>query len=91
MPYQHRFASLDFGGVAVANPVVDILPGLGRGPRLPSATGTRIADGETEQLPDMLIGMDILRHLHLYISYREQKLYITPSTPSTAPATAPPG
>jgi hypothetical protein len=91
MPYQHRFPALDFGGVAVANPVVDILPGLGRGPRLPSATGTRIADGETERLPDMLIGMDILRHLHLYIAYREQKLYITPSSAPTAPAISTPG
>jgi hypothetical protein len=33
----------------------------------------------------MLIGMDILQHLHLYIAYREQKLYVTPaSTLSTA-------
>jgi hypothetical protein len=91
MPYQHRFASLDFGSVAVANPVVDILPGLGRGPRLPSPTGTRIADGETERLPDMLVGMDILRHLHLYIAYREQRLYITPSSTPTAASPAPPG
>ncbi len=79
VPYQHRFASLDFGGVAVANPAVDILPGLGRDPQLPSLTGTRIGDTQTERLPDLLIGMDILRHLHLYIGYREQKLYVTPS------------
>ena len=77
MPYQHSFASLDFGGVSVANPVIEILPDLGRSPRLPSVTGTRFVDGETERLPDMLIGMDILRHLHIYIAYREQKLYVT--------------
>jgi hypothetical protein len=35
----------------------------------------------------MLIGMDILRHLHLYIAYREQKLYVTLAS---APASAPP-
>jgi len=88
MPYQHRFASLNFGSVTVANPLVDILPGLGRGPRIPSATGTRISDGETERLPDMLIGMDILRHLHLYIAYREQKLYVSAASAATV-ASAP--
>ena len=88
MPYQHRFASLDFGGVAVANPLVSILPGLGRGPRVPAPIGTRIADGETELLPDLLIGMDILSHLHLYISYREQKLYITSSSEPASAAAA---
>jgi hypothetical protein len=85
MPYRYKFASLDFGGVTVANPVVNIIPGLGRAPAALSPAGTRIPDGETEHLPDMLIGMDILRHLHLYIAYREQKLYVTPSS---APPTA---
>ena len=26
---------------------------------------------------DMIIGMDILRHLHIYIAGRESKLYVT--------------
>jgi hypothetical protein len=39
----------------------------------------------------MLIGMDILSHLHLYIAYKERKLYITPaSTPTGVPATGSP-
>jgi hypothetical protein len=85
MPYKYRFPSLSFGGVTVANPLVNILPALDRGPGLSPSTGTRIPNGETERLPDMLIGMDILQHLHLYIAYREQKLYVTPaSTLSTA-------
>jgi hypothetical protein len=91
MPYLYRFASLDFGGVAAANPVIDILPELGRGPSLSSPAGLRIADGQTERLPDMLIGMDILSHLHLYIAYREQKLYVTPSLAPDAPVKAPRG
>jgi predicted aspartyl protease len=28
---------------------------------------------------DMILGIDILRQLHLYIAYREEKLYITPA------------
>jgi hypothetical protein len=41
----------------------------------------------------MLIGMNILRHFHLYIAYREQRLYVTPTQsvpvlPPTAEAPA---
>jgi predicted aspartyl protease len=91
--YRHTFKSLDFEGIAVANPVVDIIPDLEHG-RIgrPPPTGTRINDPAAEQgLPDMMIGMDILRHLHLYIAYKEQKLYITPASPSVAAAAASPG
>jgi hypothetical protein len=31
-------------------------------------------------LPDMIIGIGILRQLHLYIAYRERKLYATPAS-----------
>ena len=34
----------------------------------------------------MLIGMNVLRHLHIYIAYKEQKIYITPAG---APAAQP--
>jgi hypothetical protein len=34
----------------------------------------------------MLIGMNILRHLHIYIAYKEHKLYITPAGTPTATA-----
>ena len=27
----------------------------------------------------MLIGMNVLRHFHLYIAYKEERLYITPA------------
>ncbi|HTT81942.1 MAG TPA: pepsin/retropepsin-like aspartic protease family protein [Rhizomicrobium sp.] len=85
MIYRHRFASLSFGGVTVANPMIDVIRDLAErmGPR--TVTGTRVPDVQ-EELPDLLIGMDILRHLHLYIAYGEQKLYITPAS---APAAAP--
>jgi hypothetical protein len=28
---------------------------------------------------DVILGMGILRQLHLYIAYKEEKLYITPA------------
>jgi predicted aspartyl protease len=78
--YEHKFASLNFGGVTVNNLSVAILPDFLRskasGPQLGSRLGSSSAP---EQVPDMLIGMNVLRHLHVYIAYREQKLYITPA------------
>ncbi len=97
--YQHAFHSLSFEGVSVSNPVIEIIPDLQKGilARAPR-TGTRIlTNDEAQGLPDMLVGMDVLRHLHIYIAYKEQKLYITPAdtpAPATsatpAPATGPP-
>jgi predicted aspartyl protease len=86
--YQHTFKSLSFEGITVANPALDIIPDLehekvARSP----ATGTRFNAPDAEQgLHDMLIGMDVLQHVHLYIAYGEQKLYITPASPSVAVA-----
>jgi len=60
------FKALTFeGGVAVANP--DILL-FRRHEALLLGSGSD---------PDMLIGADILRQLHVYISFKEQKLYAT--------------
>jgi len=29
---------------------------------------------------ELLLGSDVLRQLHLYISYKEHKIYVTPAT-----------
>jgi hypothetical protein len=90
--YKHRFKSLDFDGIAVGNLEVTILPDLlkdkyQQGPAL----GTRLGDSsQTSDYTDMLIGMNVLRHLHIYIAYKEKKLYITPAgAPTVATQTAP--
>lgn len=36
--------------------------------------------GEDVFDPDMIIGMEVLRHLHVYYAVNEQKLYITPAS-----------
>jgi len=78
--YAHKFASLSFGGVAVSNLNVAILPDFLRNKASGPQLGSRLGESSNhEQVPDMLIGMNVLRHLHIYIAYREQKLYITPA------------
>jgi predicted aspartyl protease len=87
--YRHTFKSLDFNGVAVSNPSIDIVPDLVEGQLRQTPTGTRLQDSDVEQkLPDLLIGADVLRHLHVYFAYKEQKLYITPTSVPEAPAMA---
>jgi predicted aspartyl protease len=91
--YRHTFKSLAFEGIAVGNPTLDVIPDLERAymePQPPVGTLIR-AKTVDHGLPDMLIGMDILSHLHLYIAYKEEKLYITPaSTQAAVPANAAP-
>jgi predicted aspartyl protease len=94
--YSHRFKSLALEGIAISNPKLTLLPDLMRGklanPHDNIEGDTRIPDAKVETgLGDMILGMDILRHLHVYIAYKEQKLYLTPATASAvagAPATA---
>ena len=39
----------------------------------------RVSDDLT--LPEVIVGMDVLRHLHIYLANAEHKLYITEATP----------
>jgi hypothetical protein len=78
--YKHTFKTLDFEGVAVGNLTVQIIPdALTKVTANTPELGTRLADRKKdEDKADMLVGMDVLRHFHVYIAYKEQKLYITP-------------
>ncbi|MEI9929026.1 MAG: pepsin/retropepsin-like aspartic protease family protein [Rhizomicrobium sp.] len=82
--YLHTFKTLDFDGIAVGNIKVQIIPDMTSDLfRNKPAIGTHIPDRKYDDAKsDMLIGMDVLRHLNIYIAYKEQKLYITPATPS---------
>jgi hypothetical protein len=58
------------------------------GPKMEDPTAslehnTRIPDKNLEiALPQVIIGMNVLRKLHIYIAYKEQKLYVTPAAPA---------
>ena len=57
---QHQFHSLTFGGVTVTNPLFVLKPG-------PMGVHRRGPDP-----PDITIGMNVLRKLHLYFAFRER-------------------
>ena len=79
--YPRRFSNLSFDGVTVRNPLVIVQPLQFGGGKTDDATLGSRAEHEDDQAnrlgADMIIGMDILRHLHIYIASREAKLYVT--------------
>lgn len=67
----HRFHTLELEGLQVSNPEVTIIP---------DAINVHFSDGEKLLDHDIILGMNVLRRLHLYIAYKEKKLYITPAS-----------
>jgi hypothetical protein len=70
----YPFKALSFGGVAVNNPNIDIIPdqlvGLRERGEVHENTGNMHA-------PELIIGTSVLKNLHLYIAYREGVIYGT--------------
>ena len=69
----HIFHSLSFGGITLNDTkmiVADIDQGKGT-----NILGTRIEGNHAQ--PDVLIGMSLLRQLHLFIAYSEPAIYFT--------------
>jgi predicted aspartyl protease len=60
--YTYPFRTLNFSGVSVANPDMTLIASRDEG----------MSGG-----PPLILGMGILRQLHMYIAYREQVLYVT--------------
>ncbi|HEY5085667.1 MAG TPA: hypothetical protein VII48_14155 [Rhizomicrobium sp.] len=88
--YPRQFANLSFEGVTVANPVIFVRPlvyGGGPGVNQPGddlRLGSRAEHKDdiiTRLAPDLRLGMDVLRHLHIYVATAESKLYITEAAP----------
>ena len=63
--YKYPFKAMTFGGVTVNNP--DLVLMSRDDSKLPGAA-------------PMLLGIGILRQLHMYISYREEKIFVTAAT-----------
>jgi predicted aspartyl protease len=77
--WSHQFMTLEFDGVTVSNPKVLIIPNLKH---------KHYEDWNERFDPDMIVGMNVLKGLHVYIAYKERKLYITPAGTPTPPSPA---
>jgi predicted aspartyl protease len=84
--YERKFSALGLEGIVIGNPTVSIMADLMGSPAdiqphaESSFMGSRLSvPEEARGLPQIILGMNELRHLHLYIAYKEQKLYITPA------------
>ena len=65
--YTYPFKTFTFGGVTVNNPDITMAP----------RTVSRI---RSSMLPPVILGINVLRRLHIYVAAKEGKLYITPAS-----------
>jgi len=89
--FKHVFKTLGLEGITIANPTVFISEDVAKYAMSQSShTGSMISSSATsEATSDLTLGMNELRHLHIFVSYKEEKLYITAAS-STPPANQPP-
>jgi predicted aspartyl protease len=80
--YQHTFPQIAFGGV-IANGVPALIQTnsmihkLDRTPTLGSRA--QFTADPSDRIPDLALGMDVLRQLHLYVAFAQGKIYVTPA------------
>lgn len=80
--YQHTFPQIAFGGIFANNVPARIQANsmvhkLDKEPTLGSRA--QFSSGVGERIPDLALGMDVLRQLHLYVAFAQGKLYVTPA------------
>jgi hypothetical protein len=93
--YTHIFNSLALGDIAVNNPRIAIVPNVVTNNADLSPLVGEPAKTAREPLnrPELIIGMDVLRQLHVYFAFGENKMYASmasaPPTIATQAAPAP--
>ena len=77
--FQHSFNTLVFGGVTVINPLFLVRPDQtgAHDPTNRLQTGSKLLKTDDYPRPEITIGMNVLRQLHLYFAFKERRLYIT--------------
>jgi hypothetical protein len=85
--YRRHFQTLTFEGVKIENPEINLVPdevkALMPNKNRPKTGGLTRGDEVTSRLADLTLGMATLRKLHVYIAYRDRKVYITEAAPAT--------
>jgi predicted aspartyl protease len=86
--YKHKFDALRFNGVAVSNPAVAIWPDIvnRNADRSMQSTESRTHFSRANVgVPQLIIGMDILRKLHVYFAFREHRMYVSDASSNSSP------
>jgi predicted aspartyl protease len=78
--YLHNFSKMSFGGMTVDNPEVMVVPDImsRNADKSPMARNRAYHHNADLILPELSLGMDVLKHLHLFMAFGEQALYIAP-------------
>jgi predicted aspartyl protease len=92
--YRRNFKTLSIAGVTISNPSLELMPdmvtrtggpvsifGVPRRPMVPGLISRR-----EPELPSVVLGMSVLKMLHIYIAYGEHRLYITAAEQPPSPA-----
>jgi predicted aspartyl protease len=70
----HTFSKLSFGDIEIQHPSLDVIA---------------LKASDNPDFANLIIGMDVLRQLHVYFAFQERMLYVSPaSQPAQDPATA---
>jgi predicted aspartyl protease len=86
--YAHSFKRLNFGDVTIGNPRLTIIPPAMKEALERNRSGPATVFRPKLDTPDLIVGMDVLRKLHLYIAPAEQRIYISRASEPTAEAKA---
>ena len=90
----HNFKTMSFGGMTIDNPQVMVVPDImsRNADRSPMARNRAYRHNDGLALPELSLGMDVLKHLHLFMAFGEQALYLAPdaAVPGTPPHLAKP-
>ena len=82
-----HFSKMTFGGMSIERPEILIVPDRmnRQADRSPMARNRTHFHNEDLILPELSLGMDVLKHLHLFLSFGEQALYVAPADAVTMP------
>jgi hypothetical protein len=75
--YRTRFRSLSVDGLEIKNPQVYLTPDQIARRQMVEALDSGTSGSGILGGGKLVLGMDVLSHLHFYIAYREKKLYFT--------------
>jgi len=85
--FVHTFATLSFGDIQAKNTRVLVKPDF-MSTDNPFLSHYEIYERKMDgfKMPDLIIGMNVLRRLHVYMAFGENKLYVSPASAPGAAA-----